>query len=77
MINSIGNTIAIGFFGSIAIAIAIGKTIFQLLLLLLLRGLPNYCYWGVSIGSIATVFTVPHKARMREQFTVPYWTVKS
>ena len=44
MINSIENTIAIAFFGSIAIAIA--KAIFKLLLLLLLlvRRFFNYCY---------------------------------
>ena len=46
MINSIETTIAIAFFGSIAIAIAIGKVIFLLIgkLLLLLTGFSNYCY---------------------------------
>ena len=46
MINSIENTIAIAFFGSIAIAIAIANAIFKLLLLLLLlvRRFFNYCY---------------------------------
>ena len=49
MINSIETTIAIAFFGPIAIAIAIGKAIFLLFdkLLLLLTGSLNYCfcYW--------------------------------
>ena len=57
MINSIGNTIAIAFFGSIAIAIAIVKAIFQLLLLLLLlvRRFFNYCYcyWQEAFQTIA------------------------
>ena len=52
MINSIGNTIAIGFFGSIAIAIA--KAIFQLLLLILLREFFNYCYW-YCYGNLKTI----------------------
>ena len=44
--NSIETAIAIAFFGTIAIGIAIAKTIFQLLLLLLilLREFSNYCY---------------------------------
>ena len=49
MINSIETTIAIAFFGSIAIAIAIGKVIFLLIgkLLLLLTGFLKIfcCYW--------------------------------
>ena len=46
MINSIETTIAIAFFGSIAIAIAIDKAIFLLIdkLLLLLTEFSNYCY---------------------------------
>ena len=44
--NSIETAIAIDILGTIAIAIGIAKTNSQLLLLLLvlLRGLPNYCY---------------------------------
>ena len=49
MSNSIETAIAIAFFGTIAIGIAIAKAIFQLLLLLLilLREFSNYCncYW--------------------------------
>ena len=46
MSNSIETAIAIAFFGTIAIGIAIAKAIFQLLLLLLilLREISNYCY---------------------------------
>ena len=46
MSNSIETAIAIAFFGTIAIGIAIAKAIFQLLLLLLilLREFSNYCY---------------------------------
>ena len=46
MSNSIETAIAIAFFDTIAIGIAIAKTIFQLLLLLLilLREFSNYCY---------------------------------
>ena len=46
MSNSIETAIAIAFFGTIAIDIAIAKAIFQLLLLLLilLREFSNYCY---------------------------------
>jgi hypothetical protein len=40
--NSIENTIAIAFLSTIAIAIAIDKGIFQLLLLLLIRASSNY-----------------------------------
>ena len=44
--NSIETAIAIDILGTIAIAIAIAKTNSQLLVLLLvlLRGFPNYCY---------------------------------
>ena len=42
MSNSIETAIAIAFFGTIAIGIAIAKAIFQLLLLL--REFFNYCY---------------------------------
>ena len=45
MSNSIETAIAIAFFGTIAIGIAIAKAIFQLLLLILLREFFNYCYW--------------------------------
>ena len=46
MSNSIETAIAIAIFGTIAIGIAIAKTNSQLLILLLvlLRGFPNYCY---------------------------------
>ena len=44
MSNSIETSIAIAFFGTIAIGIAIAKAIFQLLLLILLREFSNYCY---------------------------------
>ena len=44
MSNSIESAIAIAFFGTIAIGIAIAKAIFQLLLLILLREFSNYCY---------------------------------
>ena len=44
MSNSIETAIAIAFFGTIAIGIAIAKAIFQLLLLILLREFSNYCY---------------------------------
>ena len=44
MSNSIETAIAIAFFGTIGIAIATAKAIFQLLLLLLLREFFNYCY---------------------------------
>ena len=50
MVNSIETTIAIAFFGSVAIAI--GKGTFLLIdkLLLLLTGLSNCCH--IAIGSI-------------------------
>ena len=44
--NSIENTIAIAFLSTIAIAIAIDKGIFQLLLLLLIRASSNYWHFN-------------------------------
>ena len=46
MSNSIETAIAIAFFGTIAIDIALAKTVFRLLLLvlILLREFSNYCY---------------------------------
>ena len=46
-IETAETAIAIAFFGTIAIRIAIAKAIVQLLLLILilLREFSNYCYW--------------------------------
>ena len=43
--KSIVNGIGIGFLSCIGIGIGIVKTIFQVLVLVLLRGFPNYWYW--------------------------------
>ena len=45
MTNSIVNGIGIGFLSCIGIGIGIVKTIFQVLVLVLLRGFPNNWYW--------------------------------
>ena len=49
MSNSIETAIAIAFFGTIAIDIAIAKAIFQLLLLILLREFSKYCCCYVTL----------------------------
>ena len=45
MTNSIVYGIGIGFLSCIGIGIGIVKTIFQVLVLVLLRGFPNSWYW--------------------------------
>ena len=43
--KSIGIGIGIGFLSCIGIGIGIVKTIFEVLVLVLLRGFPKYWYW--------------------------------
>ena len=65
MSNSIETAIAIAFFGTIAIGIAIAKAIFQLLLLLLilLREFSNYCYcyWYCALPKVLLITSLFYK----------------
>ena len=51
MRNSIETAVAIAFFGTIAIDIAIAKAVFKVLLLILLRKFSKYCYCYLNCKS--------------------------